>query len=65
MSQLPLHMYDVRHIERFLAEGKVTREQYEAFLAEIEDCSENLEKSSVRFISTDRRAYGGSSGGGD
>lgn len=46
--------FDVRHIDRFLAEGKVSPEQYQAHLDSLEDSSENLDKSNVRFLSYNR-----------
>lgn len=60
MSQLPENMFDVRHIERFLAEGKVSADQYKAYLDSLEDCGENMDKSGVKFLVHERRGgYGG------
>ena len=60
MAQLPPEMFDLRHIDRYLAEGKVTREQDDAHLASLEDCADDAEPSAVRFIVSERRAAYGS-----
>lgn len=56
MSTPTLHAgdarFDTRVIERFLAEGRVTREEYEAFLATLEDCEADADVSSVKFVAT-------------
>jgi hypothetical protein len=50
----PEDLFDLRKIERFLTEGKVTREQYDAYVAAQEDCSGNMETSKIAFINNDR-----------
>lgn len=60
-----LELFDIRHIDRFLEEGKVTPEAYQAYLASLEDCAEDSEVSSVRFIASDptRRPMPGEANG--
>ena len=50
---LPEHMFDLRHIDRFLAEGKVTRAQYDAWLASLADDAPEAEESAVRMTLSD------------
>lgn len=49
MSQVDETLFDVRYVERFISEGRVTREQYDAWLATVEDCAKLGEESSVRM----------------
>ncbi|MSP56450.1 MAG: hypothetical protein EXR69_12740 [Myxococcales bacterium] len=49
MSQVDETLFDVRYVERFIAEGRVTREQYDAWLATVEDCAKQGEESAVRM----------------
>lgn len=60
-----LELFDIRHIERFLEEGKVTPEAYQKYLAALEDSAEDAEVSAVRFIASDptRRAMPGDATG--
>lgn len=44
-------LFDVRKVDRFIAEGRITREQYQAWLASLEDCAADAETSSIRFVS--------------
>ena len=48
-----LELYDVRHIERFLAEGRITQAEYQAYLDGLEDDAEGAEVSAVRFVVSD------------
>lgn len=50
----PDETFDVRKIERLIAEAKVTRDEYAAYLATLEDCAADAEESSVRFTAHDR-----------
>lgn len=52
-TSIPAEMFDVRHIERYLAEGQVTQEQYDAWLAGLEDSAGEADESSVRMIRSD------------
>lgn len=62
-----LELFDVRHIERFLAEGKVSQADYQKYLDSLEDCAEEAEVCSVRFIASDptRRPVAGEANGPD
>lgn len=48
---LPLELFDLRNLERYFAEGKLTQEQYDTFLAGLEDSSDLAEVSSVQMLS--------------
>jgi hypothetical protein len=50
-NPLDLSLLDVRTIERFIAEGKVTVEAYEAALAGLEDCAADADESRLVFTS--------------
>ncbi len=52
MSQVDESMFDVRHVERFIAEGRITQKQYDDYLAALEDCTKNAEESGVRMQAT-------------
>ena len=54
MSTVDLSKFDVRTIERYLAEGKVSRADYDAFLSSLEDCSTDAVEASVKFSSHSR-----------
>ncbi|MDO9280496.1 MAG: hypothetical protein Q7U06_01205 [Pseudomonadota bacterium] len=54
MSKLNEEMFDVRHLDRYLAEKVVTSAQLEEHLAGLEDCSENLEQSAIQMVAHDR-----------
>jgi len=56
MSQVDETLFDVRHYERFIAEGRITQQQYDDHLAKLEDCAENAEDSAVRMQATYFRA---------
>jgi len=45
--------FDVRHVERFIAEGKVTRAEYDAWLAALPDSADAADTSAVRFTVSD------------
>lgn len=45
-------LFDIRVVERNITRGKVTREEYEAFLAEIPDAADHQEISATNFIYT-------------
>jgi hypothetical protein len=49
MSDKPLHLFDARTAERNISRGLITREEYEAFLGEAEDCSDNAIDVHTRF----------------
>ena len=42
--------FDRRVVERNLKRGVITKKEYDKFMAEEEDCAENLELSEVRFV---------------
>ncbi len=52
MSQVDETLFDVRHVERFIAEGRITRKQYDDYLAGLEDCAKNTDESNVRMQAT-------------
>jgi hypothetical protein len=54
MSIIAEEMFDTRKIERFLQEGKITPEQYEAHLASLEDCADNTDTSHVNMVGHNR-----------
>jgi len=54
MSKLNEDMFDVRKIDRFLAEGEITPEQVQAHLDSLEDCSDNMETSAIQMVGHDR-----------
>jgi len=54
MSDPNEEMFDVRHLERFLQEGRITPEQMASRLASLEDCSANTEKSSIVMVAHER-----------
>ena len=51
MSQIDERLFDLRVVERNIKRGKVTREQYEAWLASLEDCVELSTDTETVFIS--------------
>jgi hypothetical protein len=52
MSQVDESLFDVRHVERFIAEGRITQQQYNDYLDSLEDCSKNADESAVRMQAT-------------
>lgn len=48
---LPIELFDLRNLERYLSEGKLTREQYEAYLNGLEDSSDTADQSNVQMLS--------------
>lgn len=50
--QKPESLFDNRVVERNIAAGLVTREEYEAWLASLEDCSEKLVETATQFHRT-------------
>jgi hypothetical protein len=56
MSQVDETLFDVRHVERFIAEGRITQQQYNDYLESLEDCSKNADDSAVRMQATYFRA---------
>lgn len=59
MPNVSEELYDVRKIDRLIAEGIVTREQYDAYLASLEDCAADADESNLRFTVHDRGHRGG------
>lgn len=43
------HLFDVRVVDRNIVKGKITREEYEAHLASLEDCADLAEDAATRF----------------
>ena len=64
-KQLNEDMFDVRRIDRYLAEGALTQEDVKAYLDSLEDCSDNVETSGVQMVAHDRsrRALSSEEGG--
>ena len=50
MSTIDERLFDKRVVERNIKRGKITREQYEAWLASLEDCSELSVDTETVFI---------------
>lgn len=50
MSNINERLFDKRVVERNIKRGKVTREQYEAWLSSLEDCAELSEDTETVFI---------------
>ena len=42
--------FDLRNIERNMRRGKVSKEEYEAYLSSLEDCSDDAEECETRFL---------------
>lgn len=52
MSQVDESLFDTRHVQRFIAEGKITQKQYDEYLASLEDSSKNAEEATTRMQAT-------------
>jgi hypothetical protein len=50
MSNIDESLFDIRVVERNIARGKVTREQYEAYLASLEDVSDKGQETETVFV---------------
>ena len=50
MSTIDESLFDIRVVERNIARGKVTREQYEAYLSSLEDVSEHGAPTETMFV---------------
>lgn len=50
MSTINESLFDIRVVERNIARGKVTREQYEAYLSSLEDVSELGTETETLFV---------------
>ena len=50
MSNINERLFDKRVVERNIKRDKVTRQQYEAWLATLEDCAEMSEDTETVFI---------------
>jgi len=50
MSDKPLHLFDSRTKERNIARSLITRDEYDAFHGEAEDCSDNAIDIATRFV---------------
>ena len=50
MSTIDESLFDIRVVERNIARGKVTREQYEAYLSSLEDASEHGAPTETMFV---------------
>ncbi|RME27085.1 MAG: hypothetical protein D6798_05375 [Deltaproteobacteria bacterium] len=46
----PEHLFDIRVVERNIAAGVITREDYEAWLEGLEDCADRAEEIEARPI---------------
>ncbi len=49
----PAHYFDTRVVERNIAAGLITREDYKAFLDGLEDCEEQSAQTETRFLRHD------------
>lgn len=49
MANPSFEVFDVRTLERYLEDGTITRDQYNTFLAGLEDCADNAEQSSIQM----------------
>ena len=49
MASLSPEIFDIRTLERYLKDGTISQEQYDTFLAGLEDCSDNLEHSNIQM----------------
>ena len=49
-SDKPLHLFDSRTKERNISRDLITREEYDAFHAEAEDCADNAIDIATRFV---------------
>jgi ribulose bisphosphate carboxylase small subunit len=54
MPKVTEDLFDVRRIERALAEGHITPEQVQKHLESLEDCAGDAEESSIRMVAYDR-----------
>jgi len=52
MSQVDETLFDIRHVQRFIAEGKITQKQYDEYLANLEDSAKNAEEATTRMQAT-------------
>jgi hypothetical protein len=56
-------LFDARVVERNITAGLVTREEYEKYLAGLEDCASRADSAHARMVlrprSRDRRSQGG------
>jgi hypothetical protein len=50
MSNIDERMFDKRVVERNIKRGKITREQYEAWLNNLEDCEELSQPTRTVFV---------------
>lgn len=50
MSTIDERMFDKRVVERNIKRGKITRKQYEAWLASLEDCGELSVDTETVFV---------------
>ena len=44
------HLFDYRTVERNIAQGRITREEYEAYLAGLEDSAEQATEIEAEFV---------------
>lgn len=44
------HLFDSRTVERNIAQGRITREEYNAYLAGLEDSEEQSTKIEAEFV---------------
>jgi hypothetical protein len=50
MSKLSEEIFDLRTLERYLNDGTLTREQYEEYLAGLEDCASNADTAAAQMV---------------
>jgi hypothetical protein len=46
------HLFDVRVVERSLAQGKITREEYAKYLESLEDCASMADHTTTHIYSS-------------
>ena len=63
MPKIPEEMFDVRKLDRFVAEGILSRADVDAHLESLEDCAADADQSSVLMIGHARHRGDGSGDG--
>lgn len=50
MTQTQEELFDLRTLERYLNDGTITQEQYQAYLDSLEDCASNADHTSTQMV---------------
>lgn len=56
MSDIDLKKADIRVVEMYIARGIISREQYDAYLEDLEDCAELSEETETRMLASDEQS---------